>query len=541
MNHKTQILVVGGGLGGAAAALAACEMGCRVTMTEETDWLGGQISSQAVPADEHMWIEESGRTQSYAELRRRIRDYYRRAFPLSSTAKEDKHLNPGMGSVSKLCHLPGIGARAVEEMLLPAMVSGALRICYHTTPKSVAISGDRVEAVEFIERREGSSFWVEADYVLDATDLGDLISLAKIDYVSGAEAQSETGELHAVHGAAEPDNVQAFTWCFPLAYDASVGELRDEYAISKPHQYEYWRSYTPQMQPAWSGPLLSLRYCHPPTCLPVEFPLFAPLERPSGWNLWRYRRILAKEVFAEPASWHEVSLINWPQNDYLDGNLINAPREARERMLEGARQLSLSLAYWLQNEVPRPDGGCGYQGMHLRPDLTGTPDGLAKAPYIRESRRIRALHTVTEQHIGAEARDWRWPDAVRDSVGVGFYPIDLHPSTNGKNYIDIPSLPFQIPLGSLIPQMEVNLLAACKNVGTTHITNGCYRLHPTEWNIGEAAGSLAAFCLSKKCTPHKVWKDEQLLADFQSVLGDRGVPLEWSERHQSEYYEAVQR
>ncbi|MGG2474547.1 FAD-dependent oxidoreductase, partial [Rhizobium sp. BR5] len=34
-----------------------------------------------------------------------------------------------------------------------------------------------------------------------------------------------------------------------------------------------------------------------------------------------------------------------------------------------------------------------------------------------------------------------------------------------------------------------------KNIGTTHITNGCYRLHPVEWNIGEVAGMLAAYCL----------------------------------------------
>ena len=82
-----------------------------------------------------------------------------------------------------------------------------------------------------------------------------------------------------------------------------------------------------------------------------------------------------------------------------------------------------------------------------------------------------------------------------DSVGVGSYRIDLHPSTGGDNYIDISSLPFQIPLGALIPRRVENLLPACKNLGTTHITNGCFRLHPVEWGIGEAAGALAAFCL----------------------------------------------
>ena len=38
-----------------------------------------------------------------------------------------------------------------------------------------------------------------------------------------------------------------------------------------------------------------------------------------------------------------------------------------------------------------------------------------------------------------------------DSIGVGYYRIDLHPSSAGTNYIDIDSLPFQIPLGSTYP------------------------------------------------------------------------------------------
>lgn len=539
MNARTEILIVGGGLGGVAAALAATDLGCRVILTEETDWLGGQLSSQAVPPDEHMWIEKSGRTESYGELRRRIRQYYQRNFPLSTDALQDAHLNPGRGFVSKLCHLPEIGMRAIEEILQPAMAEGNLRVIYEAVPKSVASGGAGIEAVEFVQGPEREIFWISADYVLDATDLGDLLPLANVEYVTGAESSRETGEPHAVPGEAEPDNVQAFTWCFPLAYDPSAKELRDEYAIARPSQYEYWRNYVPQMVPAWSGPLLSLRYCHPPTCEPVEFPLFPSAAAPEAWNLWKYRRIQAKEIFAKPTQWHEVSLINWPQNDYLEGNLIDAPPGRKAHFLSEAKQLSLSLAYWLQNEVPRSDGGNGYPGLYLRPDLTGTRDGLAKAPYIRESRRIRALTTVTELHVGAEARGGRWPDAFRDSVGVGFYPIDLHPSVDGKNYIDIPALPFQIPLGALIPRSEINLLAAAKNIGTTHITNGCYRLHPTEWNIGEAAGSLAAFCLKQGQTPKKIWSQEKLLAEFQTLMSNRGAMLEWSKEHRAEYEDAI--
>jgi hypothetical protein len=114
-------------------------------------------------------------------------------------------------------------------------------------------------------------------------------------------------------------------------------------------------------------------------------------------------------------------------------------------------------------------------------------------------------------------------------VGIGAYRIDLHPSTGGVNYIDVGSWPFQIPLGALIPVRVENLIPACKNIGTTHITNGCYRLHPVEWNIGEAAGYLAAYCLDHKIPPRRVRADEEHLAAFQKLLAKMGIPLDWPE------------
>jgi hypothetical protein len=126
--------------------------------------------------------------------------------------------------------------------------------------------------------------------------------------------------------------------------------------------------------------------------------------------------------------------------------------------------------------------------------------GLEATAYVREGRRIAAEFTVLETHVGVEAR----PGADRAEVfpvGVGCYRIDLHPSAAGRGYLDIAAYPFQIPLGALLPQRVENLLAAGKCLGVTHVTNGCYRLHPVEWNVGEAAGALAAFCLSRRVNP----------------------------------------
>src|SRR5690606_9208716 len=95
------------------------------------------------------------------------------------------------------------------------------------------------------------------------------------------------------------------------------------------------------------------------------------------------------------------------------------------------------------------------------------------------------------------------------------------------NYIDFPSLPFQIPLGALLPKETRNLLPACKNIGTTHVTNGCYRLHPVEWNIGESVGALAAYCIQHGRDAHEVRAKKEWLAEFQQVLQRQGVELAW--------------
>src|SRR6266545_7222115 len=96
------VVIIGGSLGGVACALAAARNGLKVIMTEEYDWIGGQLTSQGVPPDEHPWIEERGCTKSYRELRNKIRDYYRKNYPLTDAAKALPDLNPGNGTVSKL-------------------------------------------------------------------------------------------------------------------------------------------------------------------------------------------------------------------------------------------------------------------------------------------------------------------------------------------------------------------------------------------------------------------------------------------------------
>ncbi len=519
------LVIIGGGTGGCAAALAAARQGLRVILTEETDWIGGQLTSQAVPPDENTQIETGGAPTSYRDFRQKVRDYYVRNYPLTPAARANRLLNPGNGSVSKLCHEPRVALAVLEEMLAPFVAGGRVQLLLRHVATSAAMTGDRVTALTVRSAESGRTLVLHAPYFVDATELGDLLPMTRTEYVTGAEAQRDTGEPHA-SVEANPKNMQAFTCCFAADYLAG-----EDHIIDRPADYAFWRDHVPPLTPPWSGKLLSLYYSQPKTLQPFAM----GFDPEKGTGLFKYRRLIDRTNFAPGTYRGDITLINWPQNDYMLGNLLDVPAEEAARHVASAKQLSLSLLYWLQTECPRPDGGTGWKGLRLRPDIVGTEDGLAKYPYVRESRRIKAEFTVTELHVGTDARIKATggtaatvkSETFPDSVGIGYYHIDLHPSSGGDNYIDFGSRPFQIPLGALLPRRVENLLPACKNIGTTHVTNGCYRLHPVEWSIGEAVGALAAYCLAQKVTPRAVRATPSRLADFQRQLTAAGVPLEW--------------
>ncbi|MBI5688912.1 MAG: FAD-dependent oxidoreductase [Verrucomicrobia bacterium] len=520
------VAVLGGGAGGIAAALALAEAGRTVVMTEEYPWIGGQFTSQAVPPDEHGWIERFGCTRNYRRFREGVRAYYRAHYPLRPECRDNPRLNPGNGWVSPLCHEPRVALAVLESLLAPHVSSGRVRILRQHRPVAVRCDGDdRLAAVTARDLVAGADLELRAAYFLDATENGDVLPLAGVEFVSGAEARSETGEASAPEQAA-PANVQAFSVCFVL--EERAGE---DHVIAPPERYAFWRAYLPRLTPPWPGPLLGWAGLNPRTMQVMRYNFNPHREKPGLFSgLWAFRRIIDRAQFLPGAYASDVCLVNWPMIDYLEGDLLTGEENTRAARVADAQQLSLSMVHWLQTEAPRPDGGVGWPGLRLRGDLLGTANGLAMAPYIRESRRIRAVKTIVEREVSATFRPGETlAERYEDSVGIGYYRIDLHPSTGGDNYIDVPSLPFRIPLGALIPVRMENLLPAAKNLGTTHLTNGCYRLHPVEWNIGESAGALCSFCLDHDVTPRAVHASGDRTRAFQARLEARGVELRWPE------------
>ena len=159
----------------------------------------------------------------------------------------------------------------------------------------MAADGDRLESVTFQNRRTGLPETVSADYVLDATELGDVLALGGVEHVTGAESQEETAEPHA--GAeARPDNVQALTWCFAMAWDPD-----GDRTIDRPPGYGRWRDYVPPLRPPWSGPMLSWTYSHPITLEPMTRVLFPWEDADPHRALWLYRRLVCRRFYGDRA------------------------------------------------------------------------------------------------------------------------------------------------------------------------------------------------------------------------------------------------
>ena len=225
-----------------------------------------------------------------------------------------------------MCHDPWVSQAILKSTLLPHVMAGRL--------------SDGVEIV------------IEASYFLEATECGDLLEVAKVEHRTGIESVSDTGEPSA-SAMARPLAMQGATVVFAMDH------VEGNHVIDHPAACDYWRSVTP---PGWPGPFLSWTYLNPRMLKPVTArfrPNFAEREsheealRQPG--LWSYRRILDRSQFESGSFPSDVTLVNWPMNDYLEGPPFGIPDAEVHK--SRARTLSLSLFYWLQMEAPRPDGG----------------------------------------------------------------------------------------------------------------------------------------------------------------------------------------
>lgn len=513
---KCDILIVGGGTGGAAAALAATksqQAALKVCVTEETDWLGGQMTAQGVSAlDENYLVETSGACKRYQDLRRDIRNFYSTSRKLSATGASKKYLDPGNCWVSRLAFEPKVCLDLLNERIKPAAAAGKLATYLRYKPIYAECTSDKngrktIHSIEMINLDRGDTVKFEAKIFIDATELGELLPLCEMEYGSGSDSTNSTTEPHApISGDVE--NVQDFV--FPFVIEYRPGE---HHVIEKPRFFDEFNAKGKFSLQGWK----------------MFESAFRKNDDGSESELlpfWTYRRLIDKTFFDDANYPFDVSMINWDSNDLRGENIIDKSAAVQSDRLARAKFLSLGFLYWLQTEVARDDGGKGYPELMLRTDVLATSDGLSKFPYIRESRRIKPIKQIIEQDIIASSNDLPRSTAFEDTVGIGLYPVDIHGHQEVQGAAQQTS-PFQISLSSLIPNDATNLLPACKNLGVTHITNGAYRLHPIEWAIGEAQGTLAAHLCKENCEAKDYLKDFKRLRNLQRELVENGAPIYW--------------
>lgn len=507
------IAIVGASLGGVAAAWRAASSGRRVVLAAEFDWLGGQLTSQGVPPDEHRLIEHGGASSGYLALRAALRRRYLEHPDFVDNSAMTEGCNPGDGWVSRLCVEPAVAAACIEDLLAPLVESGSLRILRHCRLESARRKGRRIEAVRLSGAR-GEATELRAAWFLDATDTGALLHAAGLPYRLGKEARDEFGEADAPQHAA-PGDQQPVTVVMALRRGAAPGP-----ALPAPPNYESWRRY---LLPHYGYPLFSEYIPGSARGEAVRLPLFPAGPHSTELDLWRYRRVVCAHNWRSPRD--EVSLVNWAQNDYalhalLDGDL------AEDAVVEAARNLSLCLLHWLRTEAPRPDGGRGYPELALAPETLGTANGLAQQVYVRESRRIVGLDCLAQGEIVAGANPLV-PAERADSVGIAWYNMDIHPTVQSGHGVNAAVRPFCLPLGSFVPRDADNLIPACKNIGVTHLVNAATRVHPTEWMAGEIAAVLAGFAADSGQPLARIHADPALVEELRRRLRAAGIPLSW--------------
>ena len=504
-DEQYDVLVIGSSLGGVAAAIRAAEMGAAVCLIDPGEWVGGQFTSQGVSKpDEHKYIETVGSTASYRQFKNNVRAWYRANTTLSAVGSSQPIFNPGgpyVASQPQFAVEPKLGDTILKQMIAAAP---GLTWRPNTTVTGFELSDDAIAAVK-ANGADGSETRYVASYMLDATDLGDCLPqvLREDEWVVGAESHADTGEAGAP-AKAQPKWIQPITVVCAIEH-RPAGE---NHTIPEPPNYAANRS----------------KY-H------IKDGVITTMFAGGGTTGFNYRQYLDARNFDDPNFRYDRTTLNTGANDYDEESIPTGDRTRDAQIVQAARDLSLGFLYWLQTECPRDDhSGNGYPELRPASEAFGSDDGMAPVAYIRESRRIKALKTIVRSEI-EQSRANTGPRAALfdDSCGVGTYAfMDGHalPGQHTSGFwINI--WPVQIPLRALIPRRVTNLLAACKNIGTTHFTSGLYRLHPFEWNIGESAGALAAFCVAQDTTPHDVAGDQHLTREYQRALLEQGIPLYW--------------
>ncbi len=462
--YTADVLVVGGGTGGTAAAISAARRGAKTILVSEFSWLGGMLTSAGVSAPDGNELE-AFQTGLWG------------AFLQELQQRQPEGLDNSW--VSFFSYDPRVGAEIFADWAreLPNLhwISGH-------TPLEVIREGNRVTAVRFTD------FTVQAKVILDATELGDLLPLAEVAYRWGWELQSEWGEASA------PVDFNHLTEKYPVQAPTWVVVMQD-----------YGEAVAPEIPPA---------------------PNYDPSLFTGAWDDYGVETFMNYGRLPGGRFMMNWPICGNDYAEGV-GRLVQS-ESAQHEFLQECQWHSQNFAHFIQQELGRRYGLANNIFPQIQNPKSKIQNlgSFALHPYYRESRRLVGLTTVREQDILPIAQN-RVAALYKDAIAIGNYANDHH-YPGVKFQLQPKSIrwggrwtgtPFTIPYRSLIPADIDNLLVCEKNISVSHIANGATRLQPVVMGIGQAAGLAAALCVELNLSPRDLpvrMLQEALLQDPHS-------------------------
>lgn len=532
------VVVVGGGPSGIAAALSAREVGARtVVLLERTDYLGGQIAAGVGTMDEGSRDRFDQRSEGIWNriVRAFLAEYARIGWPHTSTCY-------GAGSAGRtVCVSPSVARRVYAQLLEDAGV--VVQLGVDVTP---VVIGSRITGVRWQRTvAPGDSQRVAASVVVDASENGSVLVPAGAAYRSGngignTEGSSPAGHVQDITyaavvrsygGATMPPSLNLVGKPFPTP----VGDKNAAATKAKVLGFFASRvvvggsSYNNSQNLPWS-PTWALQYRGLPN------PGKAPYLAAQPWRITR-------------------SVINYA-NDYPTaqaGDLRGGDLPARyledpvyrHRIDCRAKLRTIQFVWYMQNRLRQPTWSVatdeGFDtpwsrtqrcnGVEVPKALAAFEAAMPVIPYVRESRRGIGLTTVTGSQVlrtphgevtaGSHGETSASAALAQpaDTIAVGYYRSDMHGATAAagleaglETTADrpltvagiVPVGPFGIPLRALISADVQGLVFAERNISQTRIVNGATRLQPEMSAVGAAAGTLAALSVRLGIEPSAV-------------------------------------
>lgn len=453
---NTDLLIIGGGASGTTAAIQASRMGVKTLIVEETEWLGGMLTSGGVSAIDGNHNMPSG---IWGEFRQKLYDYYGGPKAVET------------GWVSNTLFEPSVGNKILKEMAQ----NDSLLILYKTVWKEVK-KKDGLWKVTVITG--GKKRVINAKLLIDATELGDVMAIAGVLYSIGMDSRNDTGEEFAPEKA--NNIIQDLTYVITLT-DFGKGS---EKTIPKPEGYNS-----------------------------AEFKCSCDIADPAGngspdnncYKMLQYARLPGNKY-----------MINWPKcgNDFYLNIIENTPIE-RTAALKEAKLHTLRFLYYLQTELGFKNLGIA-DGEYPTSDNLPMYPYYRESRRVKGLVNLTLNH-VAKPYEQKEAF-YRTGIAVGD-YPIDHHHLK-NATAPAIDFVKIKVPSYNIPLGSLIPAGISDLIVAEKSISVSNIVNGTTRLQPVVLSIGQAAGALAAVAIKNNIQPSEVniREVQQALLDAHGYL-----------------------